>query len=169
MKAGLLYTIPLLLLAVSCRPRLRPVEVDYTRITVEEMERAVVELKIVNPNPFSVDIENLHYALLLAGDTLARGARRMPVHVESRDTTLADFPFSLEMTVSDLIKRLPGLLEDTVRLVITGRYSLPGVFGPKHRPFRYQKTIPLADELKDVIAPFEDLLDVDEWFRRGNL
>jgi LEA14-like dessication related protein len=168
MKAALHCVIPLLLLAVSCRPRLRPVEVDYTRITIEEMERAVVELRIVNPNQFSVDIENLHYALLLAHDTLARGARRMPVHIGSQDTALADFPFTLEMTVSDLIKRLPDLLEDTVKLHITGRYSLPSIFGPKHRPFRYQKAIPLADEFKDIIAPFEDLLDVDNWFRRSD-
>ncbi|UCG42385.1 MAG: LEA type 2 family protein [candidate division WOR-3 bacterium] len=168
MKSGLLFGIPLLLLAASCRPRLRPVEADYTRITIEEMERAVVQLRIVNPNRFSLDIENLHYALLLAEDTLARGARRTPVHVESQDTTLADFPFTLGMSVSDLIKRLPDLLEDTVKLSITGRYSLPSIFGPKHRPFLYQKAVPLADELKDIIAPFEELFDADNWFRRSD-
>jgi LEA14-like dessication related protein len=168
MRARLLYTVPLLLFAVSCRPRLRPVEVDYTRITIEEMKRAVVELKIVNPNQFSVDIENLDYALLLADDTLARGARRMPIHIESRDTTLADFPFILGMTIPELFKRLPGMLEDTIRLDITGRYSLPSTFGPKHRPFRYQKAVPLANELKDIIAPFEDLFDVDDWFRKSD-
>jgi len=165
MKAPLRCTALLLVLSVSCQPRLKPVEVDYTRITIEEMERAVVELRIINPNRFSLDIDNLRYSLLLTDDTLARGARRMPVHVESQDTTLADFPFTLEMSISDLIKRLPDLLEDTVRLDIAGRYSLPSVLGPKHRPFRYRKTIPLAYELREMVAPFEDLFDVDDWFR----
>ncbi len=153
----------LALLPAGCTPRLRPVEVEFSRISIEEMERGTVELKITNPNGFSVDIEDLCYSILLTTDTVARGRRRSPVHIEAQDTTSAEFQFVFLLSLADLLSALPDILEDTVVLKLTGRYSLPSFLGPKKRPFAYTRVIRLADELEEIIKPFKGIFESDGW------
>jgi len=151
-----------LILAAGCAPKLEPVEVEFSRFEMEEMKRATVELKIFNPNGFEVDIENLGYVVLLARDTLAAGEKPDPVHIEAKDTTVASFPFTVKLELGDLLGDLDGLLSDTLRLQLNGRYSLRGFLGPKKRPFRYEQVFALRDLLDDIISPFERLFGGDE-------
>ena len=151
-----------LVLACTCAPKLEPVSVEFAGLSVERMETAVVKLRIINPNPFSVAIEDLRYHLLLADDTVAIGARRVPVNIQASDTTEAEFPMTFRVTVGEMLSQLPGLMSDTVWVRIDGRYSLPTAFGPKRRPFHYRDVIPLRKPLEEFIQPFKDLFGVGE-------
>jgi len=147
----------LALLCAGCAPKLEPVEVDYRRITIEHMTEAMVELWIDNPNSFAVDLEALDYRILLTRDTFASGKRPEPVSIRARDTTLASFPFSIRMDLSQVISHVPELAGDTVYLELEGRYSFPGPLGRLKRPFRYRRMIPLGRELEELAEPLRDL------------
>ncbi len=159
---GFVLASACLLLAVGCSPRFEPVDVDFSRVELEEMERGTIELTIHNPNPFRVDIESLHYSLSLTGDTLAKGSRRTPVRIAASDTTVAEFPFTIELDLSDLLARLPDIMDDTIELRLAGRYSLPAFLGPMKRPFRYRKEIPLLEPLGDIIRPFKQFFGSED-------
>ncbi len=146
-----------LLTAAKCTPRLEPVVVDYRRITIERMKEAVVELHIDNPNSFALDLEQLDYRILLTGDTFATGARAEPVGIKARDSIRADFPFTIEMDLAEVLSHIPELADDTVYLELSGHYSFPGMLGRIKAPFRYREAIPLRDELEAIIRPFENL------------
>jgi len=123
------------------------------------MTDASVELKMHNPNGFRVDVDRLEYALLLTADTVASGRRDEPVRIEAEDSTLASFPFTIDLgSIGDL----SGILEDTLSLRVDGRYLVPGTFGKVGRPFEYRHDIPLGELVEDILAPFRGLFGGDE-------
>lgn len=156
---GMRLPLPALifLLAASCAPRIEPVAVEFRNLDLESFERGELELAVFNPNRVAVDVESLSYSLLLGADTVALGARAEPVRVPAGDTVLASFPFDIRFGLDNILNRLSGFLDDTLRLDINGRYSVRGAFGPKRRPFRYRHLVPVRPEVDKLLRPFKRL------------
>jgi len=145
----------------SCVPRFEEPTVDFRSLNLEEMKQAEVRLLIANPNRFAIDVRNLHYFLLLTGDTVAVGSRAVPVHVNAQDSLLASFLFEVRMKLGDMVGRVPDIADDTVRLVLRGEHSLPGLLGTTWRRFDYERTIPLRPEIDKLLAPLRRLFGGD--------
>lgn len=151
-----LWFVLLGLLAAGCA-RVAPVEVEFRNLRLDRFERAELELAIYNPNRAAVDVEALRYSLRLGSDTVALGERAEPLRVPARDTVRAEFPFAVRFDFELAFNRLDALLNDTLRFAVDGRYSMPGLFGPKRRPFRHRQDVPLRAELDKLLRPLRSL------------
>lgn len=148
-----------LVLVAGCRPRVEPVEVDFRRLSLEEMKRGVLELELANPNGFGLAAESLRYFLVCGKDTVAQGTRQTPVSIPARDSVRAEFPFELRYGIVDIIARLPGILSDTAWLRLEGRYVFPRPV--PSRPFSYSRAIPLAEEVRKITDGLKSLFGGD--------
>lgn len=146
-----------LLLAVGCAPRLEPVGVDFQNLRLDGFERGELDLLIANPNRVAVDIEAMRYSLALGRDTVALGERQAPLRVPAGDTVTATFGFEFRFELDGIFNRLGALLDDTLQFELDGRYSVPGLFGPRRRPFRYRHELPLRAEVEKLLGPLRSL------------
>ena len=81
------------------------------------------------------------------------------MHIAETDTSFAEFPFRIRFDLTRVLDALPGLMNDTLRIDLEGRYSFPGPLGRLKQKFRYREEIPLRRELEGVVKPFEGLFD----------
>lgn len=141
-------------LALGCMPRIEPINVRVAHVGIARMEAADVRILIINPNRFALDLEDLHYCLLLTTDTIAAGANSTSVHIGARDTTETEFRMALRIGLADAARHLASARADTFRIRLTGRYALPTFLGPLRRPFSYENAIPLSNPLERLFGPF---------------
>jgi LEA14-like dessication related protein len=145
----LLSTTGLLVLA-RCLPSVRPPGFELLGVRADSSSELVVTLAVSNPNSFSIKAQDLDYRILIDTNVCGSGSIAEPLEVRARDTAQVEFP--LQVDIVSIIRSLPSVFSDTVKVRIEGSYSVSTLFGLRRFKLDREKRLVLKDELKNVLG-----------------
>jgi LEA14-like dessication related protein len=139
-----------LLALARCLPSVRPPGFELLGVRADSSSELVVTLAVSNPNTFLIRAQDLDYRILIDTNVCGSGSIAGPLEVRARDTALVEFP--LQVDIGNIIKSLPSVFSDTVKVRVEGSYSVPTLFGLRRLKLDREKRLVLKDELGKVLG-----------------
>lgn len=139
-----------LLLVAGCRPAVKLPGFNLRGMTADSTGGLVVRLAVNNPNRFDLKARDLVYRILIDSNVCGSGNIPGPVQVGAGDTVEVEFP--LQVNLGNILKSLPGIFSDTVRVRVEGSCSVATLLGERLVKIDREKHIVLKDELKAVLG-----------------
>ncbi|RMH60314.1 MAG: hypothetical protein D6677_13945 [Calditrichaeota bacterium] len=101
------------------------------------------DIRIVNPNPVSLKLAGLDYALEIAGDSLFNGVQNKQLTLSANDSSVLSIPVSI--TYADMFRAVKTLLknETTAYTFKAGLLFDVPVLGNVRVPVQYSGTLPV--------------------------
>lgn len=120
---------------------------QFSLVDVQLLEqRYHLQLRIQNPNPYSLPIAGMHYRLFLNGIEFAHGVSNQSVEIPAYGERLVEVDMvSTIGTLLDQIQRGQLIPEDGIRYRLTGEVDVRSRLTPVG--FDYHGTIPLNTPL----------------------
>ena len=129
-----------LLGVVADKPQVRLVNVDVKSISVKRMDLDFV-LEIINPNSFSVDIEELQYSVHGLELDLGKGAYKDVIPLKSHEKRQVHLPFRI--APDNLVMLMKKYLENPkeLKVKLKANLYLGTAIGKMDMNFEEEKTI----------------------------
>jgi LEA14-like dessication related protein len=139
-----------LLLVAGCRPRVKSPGFNLRGMTADSTGGLVVRLAVSNPNRFEFKARDLTYRILIDSNVCGSGNIPGPLQVGGGDTVEVEFP--LQVNLGNILKSLPGIFGDTIRVRVEGSCTVMTLLGNRRVKLDREKHIVLKDELKAVLG-----------------
>lgn len=149
LPAALLVAVGLVL--VACRgPAFKSPGFSLRGITADSTGGLVVKLAVSNPNRFELKARNLTYRILIDSNVCGSGDIPGPLRLGAGDTLEVAFP--LQVDLGNVLRSLPGIFSDTIRVRVEGSCSIVTLLGERRVKLDREKHIVLRDELNSVLG-----------------
>ena len=139
------------LVLVACRgPAFKSPGFNLRGMSADSTGGLVVRLAVSNPNRFEFKARDLVYRILIDSNVCGSGNIPGPLQVGGGDTVEVEFP--LQVNLGNILKSLPGIFSDTVRVRVEGSCSVATLLGERRVKLDREKHIVLKDELSTVLG-----------------
>jgi len=139
------------LVLVACRgPVFKSPGFNLRGMSADSTGGLVVRLAVSNPNRFEFKARDLVYRILIDSNVCGSGNIPGPLRVGGGDTVEVEFP--LQVNLGNVLRSLPGIFSDTVRVRVEGSCSVATLLGERRVKLDREKHIVLKDELKAVLG-----------------
>ncbi len=114
----IIFLISVLLTLASCTGGIKgvaePPKISVYGVRLADVSltqgKAIIALRVVNPNPYSLPLRGLNYNLLLNNLKVAEGAVQKNLTITSHEDRIIEIPVNIQFT--SLLQTLPGLVKN---------------------------------------------------------
>jgi len=125
---------------VADKPQVRLLKVDVRSASTRRMDLDFT-LEVINPNSFSVEIEELEYSVHSLGFNLGKGTHKEPIDLKSHERVEVTLPFQIDPDTLVLLMRKYIQNPRELKIQLVANLFLGTAIGKMDMHFEDEKTI----------------------------